>query len=96
MADPARADTIVKSVDELERTVYIFIAEAREVGRGRKKILNDKSTTREQLQELYAESGRLRFQGAENYAHFRETGIKYTSEKEWKAINKELKPLMKN
>ena len=94
--DAARADTIVKTVDQLERTVYIFIAEAREVSLGRKKILNNKNISREEIHELYAESGKLRFQGARDYAHFREESIRLTSEKEWKAINKELKPLMKN
>ncbi len=94
--DPAKADTITKSLNDLENTVHEFIDEALELNMEKKRLLDDKNVSGEELHELYERSSDLRFQGSRDYAHFREEAIRHTSEKEWKAINKELKPLMKN
>lgn len=94
--DPAKADTITKNLDDLENTVYEFIDEALELNMEKKRLLDDKNASGEELHELYERSSDLRFQGSRNYAHFREEAIRHTNEREWKAINKELKSFLKD
>ena len=59
-------------------------------------MMDNKNVTRAELEALFEKTGQLRYRASREFATLREEIIKNTSEKEWKAINKELKVFLKS
>ena len=59
-------------------------------------MIYDKTASREDLEEIYERSSQLRYRASREFATLREVLIKNTDEREWKAINKELKAFLKS
>lgn len=91
--DAAAVTTLSNILGDIEEKVYEFIEEALVLNQEKKRMLDDKNATQEDLDELFEASGDLRFLASRDYARFREEAIKNTTERQWKAINKELKAL---
>ena len=94
--DSTRSERVLESLYDFESSVYATVDEAMDLEVERKIRLNDRQATREEIEEMYERSNRIRYQTARDFAQLREQVILHTSKKEWKAINKELKSFLKN
>lgn len=105
--DEIRKDTLLLLVKEYESTIKLYEKEKKKRFKQlntvstdrdleRKSRLNDRSTTRDEILEMYSLSNKLRYATARNFADLRQSVIENTSQQEWKAINKELKAFLKN
>lgn len=93
--DPARHEPMTRILTNFENNIYDFINEAKLISAKRMELLDDKNTSKEDLDGVYAKSNELRFQASRNYAQFREEAILNTTEKEWKTMHKDLKAFLK-
>ncbi|MDX2429798.1 MAG: hypothetical protein QNK35_02625, partial [Bacteroides sp.] len=85
-----------KILRDFENNIYAFIDEAKVISVKRKDLLDDKNASKEDLDGIYERSNQLRYEASRNYAQFREEAILNTTEKEWKAMQKDLKAFLKN
>ena len=95
IGDPDRIDKVAESFLEFERSMYEYLDTSRDTDGDRKASLLITNPTREELEGIYERSNQLRYQAARDFAILREKVILYTTEKEWKEINKELKKFFK-
>lgn len=58
-------------------------------------IVRNKKASSIELEEYYKKQNQLRHKGSKEFFQMRETALKNTNEKEWKAINKALSMLLK-
>jgi hypothetical protein len=94
--DSLKAELVLQSLHSFESSLYATLDESYDLEVERKQRLNDRSTTREEILEMYSLSNQLRYATARNFAELRQSVIENTSQEEWKAINKELKAFLKN
>jgi len=94
--DSGKAELVQISLQDFENTVFTYVDEARELILERKIMTSEKYASREDIEKIFARSNQLRKQASRDYAQLREVVIQNTSEKEWKAINKELKVFLKS
>jgi len=89
--DPTKTELVKGYLHDFETTIFAFVDEAYDLSILRKIMLDDKNATREDLEALFEKTGQLRYRASREFATLREEIINNTNEKEWKAINKELK-----
>lgn len=94
--DSLKAELVLQSLHSFESSVYATLDVSYDLDLERKRRLNDRSTTRDEILKMYSLSNELRYTTARNFAVLRQSIIENTSQKEWKAINKELKAFLKN
>ena len=82
---------VSKSLQDFESTVYTFVDEATKLSMKRKARIDEKDTSREDIEKMFEATNQLRYKASREFARLREVLILNTDEKEWKAINKELK-----
>jgi len=93
--DPDKAKLLTSSLGEFESSIYAYLEEAEEIGKKRRKLLNDKDVDRVELDNIYEKSNQIRFEASRIYAQFREDAIQNTTAKEWKSLQKDLKLFIK-
>lgn len=59
-------------------------------------MINKQDASREDIEDMYQRSNLLRYKASRDFAALRDDIIKNTDEREWKAINKELKVFLKS
>jgi hypothetical protein len=91
ISDSAKMVVVSKSLQDFESTVYSFVDESINLTMKRKDRLDEKDATREDIEKMYESTNQLRYRASREFARLREVLILNTDEKEWKAINKELK-----
>lgn len=94
--DSLKAEVVVQSLHSFESSIYATLDESYDLQVERIQRLDDRSSSREQLLDMYERSNRLRYAAAGHFAALREDVIANTDQKEWKAINRELKAFLKN
>jgi len=93
--DPAKSKIVAEHLREFENTVYTYVDEARALVLERKVMLNVQNASKEDIEHMYMQTNQLRYQASRDFAALREVIIKNTDERQWKAINKELKVFLK-
>ncbi len=94
--DPKKAEVIKGYLHDFETTIFAFVDEAHDLSIQREILVDDKNATRKELEGLFERSAQLRYRASREFAIMREEIIKNTDEREWKAINKELKVFLKS
>ena len=94
--DSTKLKLVTSSLHTFEGTVYTLVDEAKNLNEERQLTIDDKTATREEIEELYELSNELTYRASREFAILREVLIKNTDEREWKAINKELKAFLKS
>jgi len=94
--DSTKTETVKGYLHDFESTIFSFVDEARDLGVQRRLMVDDKNTSRAELEALFEKTGQLRYRASREFATLREEIINNTNEKEWKAINKELKVFLKS
>jgi hypothetical protein len=94
--DPKKTELIAGYLNDFKNTVFAFVDDAHDLNIQRHIMLDNKNATRKELEALYERSSQLRFRASREYAKMREEIIRNTNEREWKAINKELKVFLKS
>ena len=94
--DPEKAEVIKGYLHDFETTIFTFVDEAHDLSIQRKLLVDDKNATRKELEGLFERTSQLRYRASREYAKMREEIIRNTNEREWKAINKELKVFLKS
>jgi hypothetical protein len=89
--DPKKSEEIKGYLHDFETTVFAFVEEAYKLNIQRQILVDDKNTTRKELEGLFEKTAQLRYRASREFSVMREEIIKNTNEDEWKAINKELK-----
>ena len=87
---------VTESFLDFERTMYDYLDTSRDMDEERKAMLLNINATKQQLEAVYEQSNLLRHKAARDFAVLRDQVITNTTEKEWKAINKELKAFFKS
>ncbi len=94
--DSTKTEEVKGYLDDFESTIFEFIDEAQDLSIQRQIMVDDRNATREELEALFEKTGQLRYRASREFALMREEIIKNTDEREWKAINKELKVFLKS
>jgi len=94
--DPDMSKRVTESFLDFERTMYDYLDTSRDMDEERKAMLLNINATKQQLEAVYEQSNLLRHKAARDFAVLRDQVITNTTEKEWKAINKELKAFFKS
>lgn len=95
--DDSTATALVQGhLDDFEATIFEFIEEAHDLSIRRQIMVDNKNATREEMLALFESTGQLRYRASREFATLRQEIIKNTNEKEWKAINKELRTFTKS
>jgi hypothetical protein len=95
IADPDKSQVVTESFYEFEASVYSNVDNSLELKAERQAMLLNANPTRDKLAGMYEKSNQLRYQSARDFALLREQVILNTTEKEWKAINKDLSTFFK-
>lgn len=96
LGDSAKTEIISEGLHNFETTIYAYVDEAIDLVIARQIKLDDKNATKEEIEEIYLRSEQLRYKASRDFAELREELIKNTSQRQWKAINKEFKMFLKN
>ncbi len=94
--DPDMSKRVTESFLDFERTMYDYLDTSRDMDEERKAMLLNINATKQQLEAVYEQSNLLRHKAARDFAVLRDQVITNTTEKDWKAINKELKAFFKS
>ena len=93
--DPSAETEVKRYLDEFESTIFEFVEEAHDLSVQRQIMVDDRTASREDLEVLFEKTGQLRYRASREFASLRQEIIENTTEKEWKAINKELRAFTK-
>ena len=93
--DPSAETEVKRYLDEFESTIFEFVEEAHDLSVQRQIMVDDRTASREALEALFEKTGQLRYRASREFASLRQEIIENTTEKEWKAINKELRAFTK-
>jgi hypothetical protein len=96
ITDSTKLTVIKGSLQEFENTVYTFVDEARNLALERKARVDDRDASREEIEEIYEPINQLRYKASREFAKLREVVIENTDNRQWKAINRELKVFLKS
>ncbi len=96
IGDPEKAEAVKGYLHDFETTIFAFVDEASELNVQRQILMDDKNATRAEIEALFSKTGQLRYRASREFATLREEIIKNTDDREWKAINKELKVFLKS
>ncbi len=94
--DPKKREEIKGYLHDFETTIFAFVDEAYDLNIQRMLLVDDKNATQKELEGLFERTGQLRYRASREFSIMREEIIKNTNEREWKAINKELKVFLKS
>ncbi len=94
--DPKKVEGIKGYLHDFETTIFAFVDEAHDLSIQRQLLVDDKNATRKELEGLFERTAQLRYRASREFSMMREEIIKNTDEREWKAINKELKVFLKS
>ena len=94
--DTAKTMILAEYLQDFGNTVYTYVNESQSLNIERKVMLNKQDASREDIADMFERSNQLRYQASREFAALREQIIMYTNEREWKAINKELKVFLKS
>ena len=94
--DATKTELVKGYLHDFEVTILAFVDEAYDLSIQRQILLDNKNATREEIESLFKKTGQLRYRASREFATLREEIIKNTNEKEWKAINRELKVFLKS
>jgi hypothetical protein len=93
---PGNSETVTQSFYKFEQSMYDYLDISRDTYADRTTLLLYIDATREELEGVYKQSNRVRYEAARDFAVLREEVIRNTTESEWKQINKELKTFFKS
>ncbi len=96
ISDSTKTESVKGYLHDFETTIFELVDEARDLLIRRQMMVDNKNATREEIEGLFEKTGQLRVRASREFATLREEIINNTSEKEWKAINKELKVFLKS
>jgi hypothetical protein len=95
ISDTTKLKRVSEDLLEFETTIYAYVEEEQVLEEARKTLVDKKEATRNELEELYENTNKLRYKASRNFAILREESIKNTDKREWNAINKELEVFTK-
>lgn len=94
--DESKTESVKGYLNDFETTIYEFLDEAVELNIQRQILTDNINVTRDELEALFTKIGQLRYRASREFATLREAILHNTDEKQWKAINKELKVFLKS
>lgn len=94
--DESNRGPVTAYLEDFESTIFAFVDEAYELGVQRRILMDDRNVSREEMEAMFTKTAQLRYRASREFASLRQEIIEHTNQKEWKAINKELRVFLKS
>jgi hypothetical protein len=94
--DPEKRQNLIGSLEKFSATLKEFIEEGQKMNFKDSKLVRDKYTTRDDLEDFYKRQNELRHKGTVEYFQLRDAAIENTNENEWKEIIKTISSIVKS